>query len=298
MEVQVVDVRGRPRGQEEVVARLGAVVERALPRIGGRIGGRIAPARVSGEPGEGVHDPERAVVVPIVPNEHVRWGSLRRRRGERRMRVDHPHDGLPARVRDSPLPHPAVVALQAGERPFDGVVVVGALVDRGGPFRLLGQWADHLEVAVGPELAAHVLEDEHVPRPVELGGRAERVAVPVRLVWRDRVGCAEQHDRHGFGREARRVDDREELDPVPHGDPVRALVVVVLEPGHVGVVAAVRGLAGARPARTSRRRTGRIAGPGAEHEQESGLRSHLIKPPSLMNKCRDEYASLPTGASP
>ena len=241
MEIQVVDVGSRARLEEEVVAGVGSIVEGRSPGIGGA----VASTRVSGEPGEGVHDPEGAVVVPVVADEHVRGGRLRGRGRERRVRVDHAHHRLPARVGDAPLPDPAVVALHVGEHPLDGVVVVGALVGGGGSLRRGRQRPDHLEVALGHELSAHVLEDEDVAGAVEFGGGAEGIAVCVIVVRPDRIGRAEEHHRERFGDLARPVDHGEELDAVPHGHHVRRLLVISLQPPEVGGVAPVRDFPGA-----------------------------------------------------
>ena len=243
MEVQRVDACRRAGFHEEPVSIGRAVVEGAAAR------GGLAAARagVAGEPAERVHEPERAVVVEVVADEHVRRRRLRRRGLERGMRLHHRHHGLPRRIRDAPHADPAGVARDVPEHPLDRVVRIRALVDvlRGALHRLEG--THHLELALRAEFPAHVLKDEDVAVAVELLRRAEWCAVGVRLVGSDRVGRTEEDDRVAARRIARRVDDGVEPHAVAHGYHVLLLDVVRFHVEHCVLLGLrARGVRGGR----------------------------------------------------
>ena len=166
-------------------------------------------------------------MVPVVADEHVRRRGLRGGGDERRVRVDHPHHRLPAGVGDPPLSHASVVVVDVREQPLDRVPVVRDLVGIGGAAGFRGRRADDLELALRPELSAHILEGEDVPGAVELPRRPERVPVLAGFVGADGIGRAEEEDGILARAVPRFVDERVEFDPVPHRDHVLRFLVVL-----------------------------------------------------------------------
>jgi hypothetical protein len=143
--------------------------------------------------------------------------------------IHHPHRRLPAGVGDPPHSDASVVARNGFEQPLDGVVGVAALVHvLGGTLRRPERTQD-LELALGAELPADILEDEDVAVAIELLGGAKYAPVLVRLVGANGVRRAKEHDRVRARGVARLVDDREQLHAIAHGDHVVAFDVVLFD---------------------------------------------------------------------
>ena len=162
---------------------------------------------------EAVGQPEGAVVVEVVAQEHRGRRRLGRHRLERRVGVEHRHDGEPARIRHAEHPDPPVVAGHVLEQPRDGVPGVGALVDRLGVLPVARR-TEHDELALGGEAAPDVLEDEDEALFGQLrAGNGEApggAADPVRRAGED--------ERQAGGDPLRGEDPGVELDPVAHRD--------------------------------------------------------------------------------
>ena len=198
-----IDVRQGPERQIPLVRVVAVELERLL------LLRRLHPRGVL----EAVAQPERAVVMKVVAQEHVPGRRLRRGRLERRMRVEHRHHGEPAGVRDAEHPHAAVVAGHVREQPVDRVVRVGALVDRVGD-AMVAQRPHHDEAALRGVTPADVLEREDVAvvrqGPVVAAQRVGGVGDAVRRAREDdgqRRVCPLRHEDRGV-----------QLDPVAHRD--------------------------------------------------------------------------------
>ena len=70
-----------------------------------------------------------SVVMPIVADEPIADGRLRRRGFERRMGVDHAAGSIEAGIRHAPLSRPTVVARDVFDQPINRVVGIAGLVD-------------------------------------------------------------------------------------------------------------------------------------------------------------------------
>ena len=232
VEVALVDVRDRARARERSDSRPGSHSRRAPLRS---VVWPVAHLSVPRQPAERVHQPESAVVMPVVADEHVGRGRLRRGRDERRVGLDHSHHRLKPWIGDAVLPDLAVVVLHVLEQPFDRVVVVGALVGRA-PLGVVG--AHHHELPFGAELSADILKDEDEAFLVEHARRPELGAVLIRPVGRNRVGRAHHENGVGNALVFGLVDDGEELDPVAHRHHDLALRIVV-----TNIAPALRGAA-------------------------------------------------------
>src|SRR2546422_4576449 len=98
------------------------------------------------------------------------------------MRVDHPPDGLRSRIGDAPLAGAPVVIRNILEQPLDGVVDIAAFVSVG---RTALVWLDgshYDKIALGLELASHVLVDKDEPFPGKIRRRAQGFPVRIRAV--------------------------------------------------------------------------------------------------------------------
>ena len=113
--------------QEEVVhvRRAGIEAQRRLRRL------RASSPRgdEAGVEPEVRAEHERAVVIDVVAHVVVGGRRLRRRRLQRRMRVDDARRDVEAGLRDADHAGAAVVVRDVLQQPLDGVVGVGALVD-------------------------------------------------------------------------------------------------------------------------------------------------------------------------
>ena len=112
------------------------------------------------------------------------------------------------------------------QQPLDGIVGIGAFVDVGGALRRVDMRTHLDEIAFGEVTAAHVLEHEDVPRPVEGLGRPQARPELIDAVWRDAVRRPRHQEGVASRRILRHVDRREQPLAVPHGD-VRLVLGVV-----------------------------------------------------------------------
>jgi len=131
--------------------------------------------------------------------EEVRAGDPRNDRFEGRMPTRHRGPLREPEVRVAPHPDDTVRP-GLGDDPVERVVAVLDLVDEG------------QRLALGTELAAHVLGDEHVPAVVEPGRELRHERVAATLV----VGQPYEHRRCPT-RSVREVDVRRQTDSVTHG---------------------------------------------------------------------------------
>jgi len=179
-----------------------------------------------GDEGEQVGQPERPVMVEVVPLEPVQHGCLGRHRAHGRMGVDQPGGGVEARIAHPPLAHPAVVTGDVLEQPGHRIVGVGAFVHPGpGP----GVGPDRGEIDEGAfahVLAAHILVHEYEALPAEPGGGAQVRHERPRAVGSHPVRGALHEEREAAAALLRGVDGREQPDPVPHGNQRLLLGVV------------------------------------------------------------------------
>ena len=110
---------------------------------------------------EPVAEPEGAVVVKVVADEHVGRRGLLGNRLQRRVGLEQRHGGRPAGIGNAVDAHAAVIVGGVLQQPLDGVIGVGAFVD--GLWIALVSWgALHHEPAFRFEAAAQVLEDEDI----------------------------------------------------------------------------------------------------------------------------------------
>ena len=140
---------------------------------------------------EAVAQAERAVVMEVVADPHVCGRGHRHDGLERGMRIERAHHREPRRVTRADHADAAVVVGDVLEQPLDGVVGVGALVDR---LRVLAiaRLAQHHELALGLEAAANVLQHDDVA----VGGKIdERRRDAGRRVLADAVGRPLKDDR-------------------------------------------------------------------------------------------------------
>ena len=199
LSVQVLRVHVRERTEAEIpVERVVAIEGERLYVLAGLHHGRVL---------EAVTQSERAVVVEVVAEPHIGRGRLRRDRLEGRMRLECAHDGGPSVVRHAQHAHPSVVTAHVLQQPVNGVVGVGALVERRS-VALGARRALHDERAFGSELPADVLEDEDV---AFVGERLE-VGSEVPCGAGDAVRRPLEDDRQ----RPRRVPRREDLRAQPH----------------------------------------------------------------------------------
>src|SRR5208282_4302363 len=121
--------------------------------------------------------PEGAVVMKIVAQEHIGDGSLLGDGAHGGMRVERGHFREPAAVGNAGNPHAAVVTGNIFEQPLDGIVGVGALVDRAGVRAVPGR-PQHHKFAAGIEAATNVLNDKNVAagQHFGIGGEVAGVA--------------------------------------------------------------------------------------------------------------------------
>ena len=220
---------------EFVDARQGADIEHELvaPRrtvLEGKVGSSVTPkSQLSREPRKGDQRPEGAVMVPVVPDEHIGGRSLRGGSLERGVCVDHAHGRFPAGIGNAPLPDAPVVVRDVRKQPRNGVVGVAAFIHVVRT-RLVGIVSpDQFELAVGLIAPPHILEYKDVPVAVEQLRRPEPLVIFLRTVGRDGVRRTLEQDGVGSGRIFGRVDDRELLRSVAHGNSVLSLAVVILE---------------------------------------------------------------------
>ena len=203
VQVLGIDVGERP----EIEVPLEGVVAVELERL--LLLRRLHSCRVL----EAVAQAERAVMVEVVAQEHVGGRCLRRRGFERRVRVEHRHEGEPAGIRYPEHSHAAVVVGDVREQPVYRVVRVGAFVDRLRVAPLAGR-SEHDELALGRVAPADVLEREDVAvvreRPVIAAQRVAGVG--------DAVGRAREDDRQRPLRSLRHEDRGVQLDPVARRD--------------------------------------------------------------------------------
>ena len=124
LQIELVEVGDVPRLQIELVAVLGAKIERR-----GRLGRlRLAlRAKRNIEPEVG-RKHESSAVVGIVAHEQVGHGRLRAGRHQRRMRIDDRSRGVEPRIRNAPDAHLAVVVGHVFQQELDRVVGVGSVV--------------------------------------------------------------------------------------------------------------------------------------------------------------------------
>jgi hypothetical protein len=145
------------------------------------------------------------------------------------MRIDDARRHVERGVRDAPHPDTPVVIRHVLEEPLNRVVRVSAFVDVFGP-RLLRDVRAHVdEIALGHPFSAHVLIDEDVALVGEPRRRPKQILVGVEPVWGDGVRRTTEQDRVGLRGVLRRIDGREELHAVAHGDHDFALRVVGLD---------------------------------------------------------------------
>jgi len=129
------------------------------------------------------------------------------------MRLDRRHDRRPPVVRHAEHADAAVVVADVLDQPVDGVVGVGAFIDRLRVAGLAGGTLHH-EVALGPELPANVLVNEDVALV------RERLVVGVEVAGSalNSVGRAFEDNRQRPGLAARREDLGMQALAVAHGD--------------------------------------------------------------------------------
>ena len=157
------------------------------------------------------------------------WGETALRAG---WPDEHAHGGVEAGIADAPLADAAIGSTDMLEQPLDGVVGVGALVHGGAADGPLGPHVH--ELALGHHPSAHILVDEDETLILEGSGRAQLRHEGLLTVGVHTVGRALQEDGVGAVGVPRRVDGREEVHAIPHGDERLALGVVVLDPGGLG----------------------------------------------------------------
>ena len=168
---------------------------------------------------EAVAQPEGAIVMEVVAQEHVGGRRLRRCRLERGVRIEHRHHGEPAWVRNAQHAHSTVVVRHAMDQPFDRVVRIGAFVHRA-RVPALARWPGgpggphHDELPLRRVAAADVLKDEDVTvsgeRVVVAAQRTGGAGDPVRRAREDE----RQRRMHSAWDEDRGV----QLDAVAHRD--------------------------------------------------------------------------------
>ena len=163
---------------------------------------------------EAVAQPECAVVVEVVADEHVGGRGLRAHGAKRGMRTQHAHRRGPSVVADAQHAHAPIVLRRVLEQPLDGVPGVGAFIDglRRGihrPRRTL-----HDERALALVATANVLEHEDIALFREI-----RVArgKPFRRTGHAVRRALEEEGQRRLG--VRRPEDLDvELESVTHGD--------------------------------------------------------------------------------
>ena len=152
----------------------------------------------------------------IVAQELVGGGCLFGRGLERGMRVEQSHGGQPAPVGDAQDSHPAVMVGHVGQKPVDGVVGVGALVD-GLRVALVARVAQHHKPALGAVAPANILKDEDVALRNEFLITTELPAKTLFVVVQT-VRRPLEDEGQRLGRVLRRVDFGVQADAVAHGD--------------------------------------------------------------------------------
>ena len=155
---ELIRVGQRPHAQEKIVAVRRLEVE-GLGVFMQRVFG---PLREVMEEPEVLRQEKRAVVIEVVPHEPIRDRRLGRRGFQRRMRIDHAHRRVEARIRNPEDPHFAVVIGSILHQPIDGVKGVGALVRLLWP--LVGIERSHVHILAFRAIApAHVLRHKDEP---------------------------------------------------------------------------------------------------------------------------------------
>src|SRR6202041_2892577 len=131
------------------------------------------------DPAECIVEPEGAVVVEIVADEHVGARGLRGGRLQRRMRVDQRAGREKSAVRDSEGPYPAVVPGYVSDDPVDGVIGVGGLVRGFGNALVAHRTQRHVmsgRAAAAPRVLEH--EDVAVLDEMRIFAQPRRIAIP------------------------------------------------------------------------------------------------------------------------
>ncbi len=111
------------------------------------------------------------------------------------MRIERAHHREPRRVARADHADASVVVGHVLEQPLDGVVGVGALVDRLG-ILAIARLAQHHELAFGLEAAANVLQDDDVAVRGKIDQRRRDAG---RRVLADAVGRPLKDDRQRLG---------------------------------------------------------------------------------------------------
>ena len=187
-------VADRSGPEVELVAVLGAVIE-GDRHLGGRR--RLRLRLVDGYRVEGMREHERAAVIPIVVQEQVGDGRLRRSCPNGWMRVDHPRRREEPPVRDAEEAHAAVVVGQVSQEPLDRVPRVGLLIDIGRR-SLLWPMRGHVgERAFRHQPAADILAREEVAGAQERLGLEAEGALLVDAVRTDAERRPREQDRVG-----------------------------------------------------------------------------------------------------
>ena len=170
---------------------------------------------------------ESAAVIRVISHEEIGHRSLRRRRLQRWVRIDDARRGKESGIRDSPDAGIAVIVRNVLEQPVDRVVEIAAVVHI-----LLG----FLVVDVRPHLderslrhitPSDILKDENVSRFIEFGGRPKLRSVKVDAVGADAVRSAIDQKWIRARSVLRNIHRGEEVNAVPHRDPVFVLGVVL-----------------------------------------------------------------------
>ena len=197
----------------------GSNAKRGLWRLG-----CVAARNESGvEPEIGAQH-ERAIVIDVVAHVVVGGRCLRRRRFQRRMRMDDAGGDVEAGLGNTDHAGAPVVVRDVLQQPVDGVVGIRALVDF---FRSLGriEGPHLLELPFRHVAAARVLIDEDEAVFLKVLGRPERARILIDAVWRDAVRRAGDQERVLLGGVLRHIHGGEKPRPVTHRDHVFILRV-------------------------------------------------------------------------
>ena len=175
----------------------------------------------------------------VIPDEPIGDRCLRRGGLERRMRINHPHRGVEARIRNAEHSHLTVVARHILHQPVDRVVSVRAFV------RVLRSLVriegPHVHVvalrAVAP---AHILRHEDEPVLRQHAERPDGVRVIVRAVRLQRVGRAREHDGPRLRIVLGHIHAREKMHAVAHRNAVLVLGIMLRQPERIRIRSRLR----------------------------------------------------------
>src|SRR5215510_1023295 len=157
-----------------------------------RPGARLSNHRIEIE---GVSQKECTVVVPIVADEPIAYGRLRRSGFQCRVRIDDTHRNIKTRIRDAPHADTAIMVWNVLEQPLDRVVSVTAFVNLGRALlsRDIGTCIDELSFRHYPP--AHVLINEDITFLGHLHRRSDGGLEVIGTVWPHTISRAIEHDR-------------------------------------------------------------------------------------------------------